>query len=565
LVDVVAFHYGAAAEIATEMGSIDGVPSDLVGHAVEWLEEAANRAHVAQLLPVAARLFSQALKLVGDEQSPRRARLLLGHAASLTDLRELDRARVDIEAAMEIAAMLGDDSIAAHALLALGDFEQKGGQLDAALATLRSAVERFDALGDMKGRGDALRVLGLTQMFHGANEDAEQSISDALDAYRSLDDRRGQAWALQNLAWISYIRGRASEAEERLRESAAMFTELADSGGLTWVLGLMAFVKYHQGQFAEAEDVGEQVLVEARQRGDRWGEGMMLLLMAGVRLWSGRTRAAVTAARDALRVFRAIGDRFAEAQALAFLGRAEIAAGDVSDGLHLLEEAFDGFREAPQLEELREVLAGALAGAAAQIGAPELVFKALANCDFDKLSSHGIGDVDLLVARGIALTQQGQTDRAIDALLPVVEPDEGVPSPYAVAALALAYAVAGSSIEGERHAAAVLADGRATYSDRTLANLARALLAARSPAADGDDGSRYAAVAQVLEEIAGELRGVEDQVTQTIVTLARAAIGDATGDPGAAAIAARAELQLAALGIDGEGWRHLFSVALEPL
>ncbi len=558
LVDVVAYHYGAAAQIVKEIGPIDGIPVDVVGRAVDWLEEAANRAQVAQVLPVSARLFGIALDLVGDELSARRARLLLGRAGSLTDLRDLEHARVDIEEAMEIAALLGDDRLSAHALLALGDFEQKGGQLDAALATLHRAVDRFEQLGDTKGRADALRVLGLTQMFQGANEQAEASISGALLAYESLSDRRGQAWALQNLAWISYIRGRASEAEERLGRSAATFTELGDSGGLMWVLGLMAFVKYHQGRFAEAEDVGEQVLVEARQRGDRWGEGMMLLLMAGVRLWSGRTSGAVTAARDALRVFRSIGDRFAEAQALAFVGRAEVAVGNVAEGLHVLEEALDGFREARQLDELREVLAGALAGAATQIGAPDLALTAVANCDVDELSSHGIGNVDLLVARGIALMQAGEVERAVDALLTLIEPEGAPPPPYAMAALALAYAAAGSVEEAERRAATVLEDPRSTYSDRTLARLAGALSAARA----SGSAHRTELAACRLDEISANLRGVEDQVTRAVVTLAWAAILQATGDPSAASIATRAERQLAALGIDGEGWRRLFNTAL---
>ncbi|HVN52300.1 MAG TPA: adenylate/guanylate cyclase domain-containing protein, partial [Acidimicrobiales bacterium] len=62
LVDMVAFHYGAAADLVAELGDVHGVPDDVAVPALEWLEEAARRAEVAQALPVAERLYSQAIR-----------------------------------------------------------------------------------------------------------------------------------------------------------------------------------------------------------------------------------------------------------------------------------------------------------------------------------------------------------------------------------------------------------------------------------------------------------------------------------------------------------------------
>ncbi len=64
MVDMVAYHFGAAADLVVDLGPVHGVPADVTELALDWLSEAARRAAVAQALPVAERLYSQALRLL---------------------------------------------------------------------------------------------------------------------------------------------------------------------------------------------------------------------------------------------------------------------------------------------------------------------------------------------------------------------------------------------------------------------------------------------------------------------------------------------------------------------
>jgi tetratricopeptide (TPR) repeat protein len=555
LVDVTAFHYGAAAELRRALGPVDGLPDDLVERALVWVVEAARRAATSQVWRVACRLYGQALDLLGpDATPPRRVELLLGRAAAASDLRRLDEARADLGEAMRLVADLDDRRLSGRALVVLGDLEQKSGEFDAALATLATAVEQFRSVEDDGGVADAMRITGITQLFTGNNDGAEASIGEALEAYRLLGDRRGEAWALQNLAWISYIKGRSAEAEGRITSSAATFSELGDSGGLLWALGLLAFVKYHQGAMSEAEDLGEQVLIEARERGDRWGEGMMLLLMAGVRLWTGRTESAAVAAADALAVFVAIGDRFGEVQATAALGRAEVNAGRVHEGLRRLQEALDGHRDDRLHPELKTMLATGLAASAVQLGEPALALRSLAAAGADHDEPVAIGDTDRMVAHSLAVLQKGRVEEAVDALRRVLDVrDEAGPSAYAQSALALASAVAGDDVVVEAAATDTLANPRATYLDALTARLAQGLVRARC----GDPG-----VVGAFDALVQEAHRFDDHVARAVVALAQALVAEAGGYDGADEERRRAESQLELLGVDGTGWRLVFGVAL---
>ena len=192
LVDMVAFHYGAAAELCAGLGVVDGVPVSITADALDWLEEAARRAEVAQALPVAERLYSQALRLLPIEASTRRVHFLLGRAAVSAKMRATDSARADVDEARAAALALNDEAGVARSLLVRGEVERDNGDLAAAVSTLNEAVVQFRALGDTRGAGAATREIGLAQIFLGANDEAEASIRSALASSREAGDRRGQ-------------------------------------------------------------------------------------------------------------------------------------------------------------------------------------------------------------------------------------------------------------------------------------------------------------------------------------------------------------------------------------
>jgi class 3 adenylate cyclase/predicted ATPase len=555
VVDVVAYHYGAAAELAVGLGPLEGVPVSVTGLALDWLEEAARRAEVAQTLPVAERLYSQALRLMPTEPSARRVHLLLGRAGIEAKMRAMPAARADVDEARADAVTLGDEGGLARSMLVRGEVERDNGELAAAVATLAEAVEHFRTLGDIAGVGAAMREIGMAQIFLGANDDAEASIRAALAASREADDHRGEAWALQHLAWISFVQGRSAEAESRLARAAETFTELGDAGGLGWANGLLAFVRFNQGNLDEARRLGEQVLVEARQRGDRWGEGMMLLLSAGVALWSGRAPAAVAFAREAHVLFHAIGDHFGQAQSLASLGRCLVAAGDVTEGMAMLRTAYEDGMVGSSVDEERFTLVAGLAAAAVAVGEPAVALEALDRVRAEDTDRLGIGSVERIVASGLALLQVGRVTEAVGELRDSAEGAADIsPSAYAQSALAFALAAAGERDEVFALAGEVERGERSTYLDRLTAGIATGLVLAR----DGDE----AAIAQLgaLVDLADSL---EDEVAKALARLAEAAAHELLGlSAGEATHLALTRFE--ALGLTGEGWRTAIQLVLQP-
>ncbi|MGZ4726938.1 MAG: adenylate/guanylate cyclase domain-containing protein [Acidimicrobiales bacterium] len=556
LVDVVAFHYGAAAELAAELGPVDGVPASVRDHALDWLEEAARRADVAQALPVAERLHSQALRLLGPEHSSRRVQLLLGRAGVLADMRDIDAARDDVDEAHELALELGDESGIARSLLVRGEVERDNGDLAMAIGTLADAVEHFRALGDDQGAADAIREIGMAQIFLGDNDDAEQSVRAALAASREAGDRRGEAWALQHLAWISFVEGRVDEAESRIARSAQTFSELGDLGGLGWATGLLAFVRFNQGNLEEARALGAQVLVEARQRGDRWGEGMMLLLSAGVALWSGHANEAVSSAREAHTVFKAIGDRFGQTQSLAALGRCLVTTGRVDDGLAMLSDAYDHGASTERGSDDRFTLAAALAGSAVAVGEPDVALVAIDRIMSEVSDSTGIGALERTVAQALALVQVARPAEAVVALRPSAEGTADVPpAAYAQSALALALATVGERDEVLALADEVECGGRSTYLDRLTAGIAAGLVLIR----DGDEEG-LARLSSLVETI----DGTDDEVAKVVARMAEAAALATFDLPSATEAAHAVEARLRSLGISAPGWRTAIDLVLDP-
>ncbi len=559
LVDMVAYHFGAAADLIVELGPVHGVPSTVTGHALDWLEEASRRAEVAQALPVAEALYSQALRLLGTEASIRRANLLLGRAAVRAQRRAIVGARADITEAHALAIDLGDETALARTLLVLGEVERDDGDLAAALATLDRAVEHYRALDDKQGAAKAMREIGMSRIFLGDNEGAEAAIRDALAASRDVDDRRGEAWALQHLAWISFVEGRAAEAEGRLSRAADTFAELGDVGGLGWALGLLAYVCFIRGDLVRADELGAQVLVEARERGDRWGEGMMLMLGAGVRCWSGRTLESVEYAREAHALFHTIGDKFGQAQALGTLGRVLVAVGRVGEGLTMLEDAMADSFDDPTSQD-RAMFVTALAGASAAAGDVSRALPAFQRLNEESpvgaAAGLGSGGFERAVAYGLTMLQSGQLGEALAALRPAAigDPDRPV-SPYAESALALALAATGQTDEVIELADAVVADDTATYLDRAYAVMAVSL--ARARVGDPDGIGRLDIAIEAID-------ATEDVVAQAVTRLVRAASLGALGAEGSEAAAAEAQARLDALGVDADGWRTIIRLALEP-
>ena len=550
VLEQLAHHYGAAAELVDELGPIEDVPADLGEKAVEFLEQAALRAAQQETWPVSRRLVTMALNVTRPGDDERRLRLLLRRARARTELRDLNGAREDLTQATVLAEEQGDERAVARAMTIRGDVEVKENDAAASLATLAQAVERWRALGDEAGLGDALRLQGMTELFRGELDPADKMISEALACFRSVHDRRGEAAALQNLAWISFYRGDLSDSEERLNESATAFAEVGDWGGLGWALGLLAWVRFQQGLLEESERLATDVLAESRDLGNRWASGIMQVLLANIALWRGRTDDSIARAREARAVFREIDDPWGEIQSCAPLARALACTGCLGEAERVLDD-MDQLGADVADNAISQFPAIVRTSVALHTGRPQAQSVVATDTVTRRASEALLVEQGFL--RGLTALQTGDVKNAVARL---EEAREGLsirgPLAASGAALALAYAAAGCP----DRALAVLEEvdrEAVTYLDRLQAALAHGFALAQQGDAAGAEQALWRA-----GEIADR---TESGLDQALARLARAHGWAALGRSDAAEVRAEARAALDELGIDTPGWDTAFRLA----
>ncbi|MGQ0430795.1 MAG: adenylate/guanylate cyclase domain-containing protein [Microthrixaceae bacterium] len=559
VVDRITYNYVRAAELAHELGPVEGLVDDLDERALEWIERAAARATQAELPVVADRLYSEGLRLLAGHHGSRHRRFLTGRARALAGERELAPARSDAQAAIDESRQAGPEGAAdlGRALLALAEIDQKESRWEASETSLAEARTVLAELGDASGEAEVLRLRGFGALFRHEYDTATDLLEEAMARFEALEDRRGVAWALQNLAWCAFYSGRAEEAEVRLRRAAAEFEDLGDQGGLGWAKGLLAWTRFQQGYMVEAGEMAEAILEDARRGWDRWGLGMMLVLAGSVRLWTGRTLGAIERLEEARQLFEEINDPFGTGQSAAVLGRALVLSGRVEEGLALVAAIGDqaGLRGS-EPENIVATMAGL--SALVQVGdiaRSEALLARVPNLVGDDAASELIvGDTERVTALGLHRLQSGDVTGAVailarmaDRLAPGIDPNLS-------SALALAHAAHGALDDAIAEADAVDAHARSSYMDRLVAGVARGLALAR-------EGEHAASVAE-FDQLRAAADGTEDRVSQALVRLADAAAASTRGDVDAAARAAEADRRLDDLGLSHTGWRAAFSLAL---
>jgi class 3 adenylate cyclase/tetratricopeptide (TPR) repeat protein len=554
LVDQLAHHYATGLSLVAELGPLGRATAtadlgELTERARHWVVHAAERARRDRALPTAIRLFGQALALedpdgaVAPEET---ARLHLARAEVAVEAWDLATARQDLVAVDTLLDRADHPSLSCRGLVLRGRVEHLEGDADRAVATLTEAVHRYELDDDDAGRAEALRQRGVVEIFTRRFTEAEASATAARAAFEQIGDRAGEAWALQNLAWIAFVTGRTDEADGRVEAAVEVFSDLVDTRGMAWSLGLLAWIRFQQGRVAEATTLADRVVEEAQSRNDPWATAMMTLLTGSIRLWSGATDEAVELAGRSRRSFQTLGDDYGLGQASAVLGRSLVMVGRADEGFALLDEAAateHGVGGRGQLARYARIVT------ALQVGEPDRVAEAV-----DQLASPAeVGGDDPAAAFGLRALQQGDLVAAERHLGPG---GSSTTDPNLVAVRALLVTASGEA------GAAALADGvgdlpGATYFDRSLAALAAALgaLAGGQPseAAGWIEGAR-------------SLVGVtDDRVAQMVVELAAAEVAAATGASDRDEVRAEAERQVAALGVEPEGWRSLFALARRAL
>ena len=341
----IAYHYEQAWHLAS---SSAGPAPDLAvaRQAAEYLTRWAEQTFTHQARG-SQPLFRRALRM--SEEAGRAAdaavtaRAAAGLAEALIEMGSHAEAIEQATRARRLADRVGDEDLAARALLALGRSENDAGHLRRARTLLKGARIRFEAAGDLRGQGWAVHRLSETWEW----DDLGREVSDLNDAYRLFaraGDRFGRAVAANDLAYLRSIEGgrefhrwyeqarRLVEGEGDLRSRAALLR--------TW-----AHYCFYSGRFTESMQVARECRPVAAEAGDRYTESDALLILASAGVRIGDPGLATSQAREAAAIGNRIGSVRIQALARLAIGRAVVRTGRPAAAAGSLRQARDAIAE----------------------------------------------------------------------------------------------------------------------------------------------------------------------------------------------------------------------------
>ena len=500
-IEQVAHHAACAAELSAEIGPVPGMPDDIADRAVRLLFEAAKRSMDVGAFNQVSRITTRALDLGPSDPEIARELLLL-RAQAQAERRSVGPALADAEDALDAAVAAGDRRQEGIARRLLGVLHQRDGDLDGARRDLGASVEIFRELGDDAELASSLRERGLAEVFGGSLGDAEWLLGEAEELTERMHDLRGRAWVRQHQAWVAFLSGDVQLAESRLLTAAQEFDLLGDRFGRGWAAGLLAYVRFYQRRFEEAEALAVEVRRDSLELGDLWAPAMMDSLIAAIRLWSSRFVEAEELSRRALTSFRQIGDKFGAVQALSPRMRALVALGRTHEAERGIEESLamsDSFGNLsfPMM---------AAAGTAVHLGLGDRGLT-ISQQAVDRSVAMGADGSESRITLALALCQVGRADDAM-AMLDQVETS----TPYLLSVRALARAITADPSGAIEDAERVVADGGSSYLDRVIAGTAGAaakLQLGQRVAAATDLEQAYATASEAGDVVARELVGLD--------------------------------------------------------
>lgn len=551
-VDDLTFHTAAAAELVSELGSVDGIDAAIIDRAIDLLAASARRALSQGTLRGAVQHATRALGLISGQRGTReqRNRLLLLRANAAAELHLHAAAHNDLDfvlADLAEAATHGDhDPVTeAEALRILGELHHAEGHQDRAREALRRSVELLRAADDPTRLAHALQSSGYIELFNGSLSQAERFFAEADEIYTAVGNDAGRAWIEQNRALRAFLAGDRPTARERLGAIVTKMEALGDRNGVAWANGLLAFVAFYDRDLDEARRLSQLVHASAVDRSDDWAEAMMLTLQANLDVWVGSLRAGLDTAERALSELRRLGDPLGTVQAASVLLRAQVARG-MFDGAQQTSQELLSLAETSPLGTVALV---ATATAALHRGHATSALS-LARRAAERMQAADMASLDPTLLQVVALVQSARTEAAL-TLLATLPSDE-------VRQTGLAGAL-GAALEGHpnaTHRALEISSYEGTfYFDRIVCDLivaatarrddpqvsSAALGRARTRAADTGDVIARSLVAEMARRLDRDVieRPIDDWEPPSDLSPGWLNVIDALTSPGRPAVAHR--------------------------
>ena len=176
------------------------------------------------------------------------------------------------EEALSLGRRLGDDELAARALVELGQVRRAEGDLDRAAALSEEGLTASRRLGNPGHAAIALNTLGQIARRRGDLAGATTRHEEALNLFENLRNERGEAYTLGNLGIVALGRGDAGRSLALNQESLGLYEELRDKTGRAFASVNLGDASRQHGDEKRASHLYEQALALYRELGNERGE-----------------------------------------------------------------------------------------------------------------------------------------------------------------------------------------------------------------------------------------------------------------------------------------------------
>jgi predicted ATPase len=185
---------------------------------------------------------------------------------------ELEPARHDMTAALELFRTIGDERAIAHGLGRLGNLATATGEFATARAWLEECLAIRRRIGDTRGTGLAQGNLGNLAIAEGDHASAHLLFEESAAAFRRRGDMWGFGAALGNLASLAIAQGDMGLARRRLEESLAVNRTTGRRRWTAWTLVQLVAVVRSDGHPERAAGMRAEALEIFRRLGDSQAE-----------------------------------------------------------------------------------------------------------------------------------------------------------------------------------------------------------------------------------------------------------------------------------------------------
>ncbi|MEP6638282.1 MAG: tetratricopeptide repeat protein [Chloroflexota bacterium] len=193
-------------------------------------------------------------------------------------LGDLEAARLDMTAALELFRAIGDERAIAHGLGRLGNLAAAAGQFAEAREWLEACLAIRSQIGDSRGTGLAQGNLGNLAVAEGDPASAHLPLEESAAAFRRRGDMWGYGAALGNLASLAIAEGDLGQARRWLEESVAVNRTTGRHRWTAWALVQLAAVLRRDGHPERTTGLRTEALAIFRHLEDRQGVAACLAL-----------------------------------------------------------------------------------------------------------------------------------------------------------------------------------------------------------------------------------------------------------------------------------------------